>query len=114
MPVPPQPTIKTKAIARRIPPRFLPEPLGATNSIPSMANAGNSIHSPNVGVIRDRLSAAWAVDPVVLIVRVDGAKFPPGVSVLGENVHVVFGGKVPHVSRTALEKEPPCGEIVRP
>ncbi len=57
---------------------------------------------------------AWAADPVVLIVRVDVAEFPPGVRVLGEKVQVVFAGKVPQVSRTAVEKEPPCGEIVRP
>ena len=59
-------------------------------------------------------AAAWAVDPVVLIVNVDVAEFPPGVTLLGWNVHEVFAGNVPHVSRTALEKEPPWGEIVRP
>jgi hypothetical protein len=41
MPVPPQPSIKTKAIAKRIPALFFPEPFGVTNNKPSMANAGN-------------------------------------------------------------------------
>ncbi len=52
-------------------------------------------------------------DAAVLVVRVDVAEFPPGVRLLGAKVHGVFAGKVPHVSRTALEKEPPWGEIVR-
>jgi hypothetical protein len=58
-------------------------------------------------------AAASAADPVVLMVRVDGAEFPPGVRAFGEKAHVVFGGSVPQVRRTALENAPPSGEIVR-
>jgi hypothetical protein len=49
----------------------------------------------------------------VLIVKVEMAEVPPGVRVLGEKVQEVFAGKSPQVSRTALVKEPPSGEIVR-
>ena len=57
-------------------------------------------------------TSAW-VDAVVLIVKVDVVGFAPGVTVFGENVQEVFVGKLPQVSRTALAKEPPNGEIVR-
>ena len=60
MPVPPQPSIKTKAIAKKIPARFFPDLFGATRNIPSSANAGNGIHTPYVGVFSDVLTAAWA------------------------------------------------------
>ncbi len=49
-------------------------------------------------------TAAWAVDPVVMTVRLDLTVFPPGVRLVGAKVQVAFAGKVPHVRRTALEK----------